>query len=222
MTTDFDLDTDLDAEIDEPGPEISMTDPAIARLLHLIESAGDPPVTGIRLQVARRTADGFEHLLTMVDQGREPEDDYELDFDGLAIYVHGDHAEDLDGLAVHWEFKGEGVNGFQFDNPNPRWRDPLAERIQVLFDEQVNPAIAAHGGAVDLLGVEGKIAYVRMGGGCQGCGMASVTLREGIEGMMKESVPEIEEIMDSTDHAAGANPYYQPSAGHGHGGHSHG
>ena len=170
MTTDFDLDTDLDAEIDEPGPEVSMTDPAIARLLHLIESAGDPPVTGIRLQVARRTQDGFEHLLTMVDQGREPEDDYELDFDGLAIYVHGDHAEDLDGLAVHWEYKGEGVNGFEFDNPNPRWRDPLAERIQVLFDEQVNPAIAAHGGAVDLLGVEGKIAYVRMGGGCQGCG----------------------------------------------------
>ena len=119
MTTDFDLDTDLDAEIDEPGPEISMTDPAIARLLHLIESAGDPPVTGIRLQVARRAKDGIEPLLTMVDQGGEPEDDYELDFDGLAIYVHGDHAEDLDGLAVHWGVQGRGRQRLRVRQPQP-------------------------------------------------------------------------------------------------------
>ena len=217
MTTEFQLDTDSD----EYGPEIAMTDEAIARLLHLIDSAGEPPVTGIRLQIARRSKDGLEHLLTMVDAGREPEDDFELDFDGLALFVDSDHADYLDGLAVHWAYKGEGVNGFEFDNPNPRWRDPLAERIQMLFDEQVNPAIAAHGGAVDLLGVEDSVAFIRMGGGCQGCGMANVTLREGIEGMIKETAPEIEEIMDATDHAAGRNPYYQPSPGHAHG-HSHG
>ena len=200
-----------EAELEERGPDISMTEPAIDRLKALIENAGDPPVSGIRLEIARRTAEGFEHQLTMVDEGQEPDDDYELDFDGLALYVEAENADYLDGLAVHWEFKGEGVNGFDFDNPNPRWHDPLADRIQVLFDEQINPGIASHGGFVDLLGVEGKVAYIKLGGGCQGCGLADVTLRQGIEVAIKESVPEIEEIADATDHAAGANPYYQPA-----------
>ena len=200
-----------ESDLDEHGPDISMTEPAIERLQGLIADAGDPPVSGIRLQIARRTAEGFEHLLSMVDEGQEPEDDYELDFGGLAIYVDAENAEYLDGLAVHWQPKGEGVNGFEFENPNPRWRDPLAERVQLLFDEQINPGIASHGGFVDLLGIEGKIAYIRLGGGCQGCGLADVTLRQGIEVAIKESVPEIEEIVDGTDHAAGSDPYYQPS-----------
>ena len=206
-----------DADLEERGPGVSMTEEAIARLRRLIDRAGDPPVSGIRLQIARRTPQGFEHQLTMVDEGREPEDDYDLDFGDFVLYVDADQAGYLDGLSVHWEFKGEGVNGFEFDNPNPRWRDPLAERIQTLFDERINPAIAAHGGAVDLLGVEGAVAYIRMGGGCQGCGMASVTLREGIETAIRETAPEIEEILDATDHAAGANPYYQPAPHHAHG-----
>ena len=136
--------------IDERGPEVSITEPAIERLRHLVVNAGDPPVSGIRLQIAKRTAEGFEHLLTMVDAGSEPEDDYEFDFDGLAFFVDGGAATDLDGIAVHWEYKGEGVNGFEFDNPNPPWRDPLALRVQRLFDESINPGIAAHGGYVDL------------------------------------------------------------------------
>ena len=216
MTTDTTARSDADLE--ERGPRVSMTEEAVDRLRSLIDRAGDPPVSGIRLQIARRTPQGFEHQLTMVDEGREPEDDYDLGFGDLVLYVDAGQAEYLDGLSVHWEFKGEGVNGFEFDNPNPRWRDPLAERIQTLFDERINPAIAAHGGAVDLLGVEGKVAYIRMGGGCQGCGMANVTLREGIETAIREAAPEIEEIMDATDHAAGANPYYQPAQHH----HPHG
>jgi Fe/S biogenesis protein NfuA len=200
-----------DTNTDDVGPDISMTEPAIERLQHLIANAGDPPVSGIRLQLLRRTPQGFDHQLTMVDEGSEPEDDYELDFDGLMLYVDPDHAEYLDGLAVHWEFKGEGVNGFEFDNPNPRWHEPLAEQVQVLFDEQINPGIAAHGGFVDLLGVEGSVAYIRLGGGCQGCGLADVTLRQGIEVAIKETVPEIEDVVDATNHAEGSNPYFQPS-----------
>lgn len=197
--------------IDERGPEVSITEPAVERLRHLIANAGDPPVSGIRLQIAKRTADGFEHLLTMVDAGAEPEDDYEFDFDGLALFLEGANAEHLDGIAVHWEYKGEGVNGFEFDNPNPPWRDPLALRVQRLFDESINPGIAAHGGFVDLVGVEDGVAYIRLGGGCQGCGLADVTLKQGIEVAVKEAVPEIEAVADATDHASGSNPYFQPS-----------
>ena len=84
-------------------------------------------------------------------------------------------------------------------------------QIQRIFDEQINPQIAAHGGYVQLLDVQGSRAYIEMGGGCQGCGMASVTLKQGVEVAVKEQIPEIEELVDVTDHASGDNPYYQPS-----------
>ena len=74
---------------------------------------------------------------------------------------------------------------------------------------QINPQIAAHGGFAELVAVEGSIAYLRMGGGCQGCGMAAVTLSQGIEVAILDSVPEITEVVDVTDHAGGTNPYYE-------------
>jgi len=83
--------------------------------------------------------------------------------------------------------------------------------VQQVFDTQINPAIAAHGGFVQLLDVKDGVAYVQLGGGCQGCGMADVTLKQGIVVAVKEAVPEIREVVDSTDHASGANPYFKPA-----------
>ena len=80
--------------------------------------------------------------------------------------------------------------------------------IQVL-EEQINPAIAAHGGRADLVAVEEDTAYLRLSGGCAGCGLAAVTLSQGIEVAIRESVPEIVNIVDVTDHASGTNPYYE-------------
>jgi Fe/S biogenesis protein NfuA len=108
--------------------------------------------------------------------------------------------------------------GFKIDNPNSVWDDPLSTEIQTLLDNQINPGIASHGGFVELLDVKDNMVYVRMGGGCQGCGMASVTLKQGVEVMVKEQFPQIQAVVDTTEHAAGQNPYYQPakgSAGHG-------
>jgi len=87
----------------------------------------------------------------------------------------------------------------------------IRERIQHLFDTEINPIVAMHGGYVELIDVQGNTVYIQMGGGCQGCGMADVTLRHGIETMIREVVPEVGEILDVTDHAAGRNPYYTPS-----------
>jgi Fe-S cluster biogenesis protein NfuA len=87
--------------------------------------------------------------------------------------------------------------------------DELYERVAVLFDEQVNPMVARHGGRVELIDVQDATVLLRMSGGCQGCGMADVTLRQGIEGMLASSVPEVTGIVDITDHSAGANPYFQ-------------
>ena len=83
----------------------------------------------------------------------------------------------------------------------------IREKVQQLLDTAINPAVAGHGGVVSLVDVKDKMVYLQMGGGCQGCGMADVTLKQGIETMIREEVPEVVEILDVTDHAAGQNPY---------------
>lgn len=87
--------------------------------------------------------------------------------------------------------------------------DALYERVALLFDSHVNPMVARHGGRVELIDVQEAVVMLRMAGGCQGCGMADVTLRQGIEGLLSQHIPEIRGIMDITDHNAGSNPYFQ-------------
>lgn len=86
---------------------------------------------------------------------------------------------------------------------------PLAERVATILAEEVNPAIASHGGGAELVSVDGSVAYLRLLGGCQGCGMAQVTLRQGIERILLDSVPELTAVVDVTDHASGTDPYYE-------------
>ncbi len=86
--------------------------------------------------------------------------------------------------------------------------DQLRQKVQHVLDTQINPGVAAHGGQVQLLEVRGDAVYVKMGGGCQGCGMAAVTLKQGVERAIRQYVPEVVHIFDTTDHASGQNPYY--------------
>lgn len=87
--------------------------------------------------------------------------------------------------------------------------DSLAFRVQQVIETMINPGVAGHGGYVTLLGVKSEIAYIKMGGGCQGCGAADLTLKQGIVTTIKAHVPEIQEVLDATDHAAGENPFYR-------------
>jgi Fe/S biogenesis protein NfuA len=89
--------------------------------------------------------------------------------------------------------------------------EDLKTRVQELIDSMINPAVAGHGGFVDLIDVKDNKVYLQMGGGCQGCGAADITLKSGIERLIKDELPEVEEVLDTTDHASGANPYYAPS-----------
>jgi Fe/S biogenesis protein NfuA len=86
----------------------------------------------------------------------------------------------------------------------------LKSRVQELIDTMINPAVASHGGFVELIDVQDNRVYLQMGGGCQGCGAADITLKSGIERLIKEEIPEVTEVLDTTDHASGANPYYTP------------
>jgi len=100
--------------------------------------------------------------------------------------------------------------GFRQIPDNARPPEEQKAIVQKLLDEEINPAVAAHGGFFSLIAVENNNVYVQLGGGCQGCGMANVTLREGVEQRMKQVLPEMHELIDTTDHHSGSNPYYQP------------
>ena len=89
--------------------------------------------------------------------------------------------------------------------------DVLRQRIQQIIDEQINPGVATHGGYVEVVDVADNNVFLRMGGGCQGCGAADMTLRMGVERLLREEVPQIQQVFDATDHAAGQNPYYSAS-----------
>jgi Fe-S cluster biogenesis protein NfuA len=85
------------------------------------------------------------------------------------------------------------------------------EKIQYLLAHKINPGVALHSGFVELVAVKDNNLYIRLGGGCQGCGAADFTLRQGIEAIIRKEVPEILQVLDVTDHAAGMNPYYRPA-----------
>ena len=87
----------------------------------------------------------------------------------------------------------------------------MAEAVQRSLDDKINPAVASHGGFVELVAIENDTAYLRFGGGCQGCGMINVTLKQGVERILFEDVPTLSRVLDVTDHASGTNPYYQPA-----------
>jgi Fe-S cluster biogenesis protein NfuA len=91
---------------------------------------------------------------------------------------------------------------------NPADDDALFAKIATIFDTRINPMVAGHGGRVDLIDVQDSVVMLRLMGGCQGCGMADVTLRQGIEATLKQIAPEVRGVVDVTDHSTGANPYF--------------
>jgi Fe/S biogenesis protein NfuA len=129
----------------------------------------------------------------------------------VAIVIAQGSADRLRGSTIDWS-EGPTSSGFSVDNPNrPNVDNALAERVRDVLEHSVNPSIALHGGRADLVAIEGRTAYVKLSGGCQGCGQAARTLTQGIEVSLTESVPEIVDVVDVTNHAEGTNPYYAPA-----------
>ncbi|HYV05138.1 MAG TPA: NifU family protein [Blastocatellia bacterium] len=124
------------------------------------------------------------------------------------------------GGAEDWRQLGKRVGSAirAFLNPVPDLADGdrippehVRTKVQQVLYEMINPGVASHGGFVELLDVQDDNVFIRMGGGCQGCGAADVTLKMGIERLIREQVPQVREIFDTTDHASGMNPYYAQS-----------
>ena len=176
-------------------------------MLDSFAEQADQPDLSLRVEIVGRGPKGFQYDLQFVGAEGGSDDDYINEVDGIIVRIAARSVQYLDGSTLDFKETLMG-GGFSFDNPNPMWVDELSQKVAEIINSEVNPAVASHGGVVELVGVDENKAIIAFGGGCQGCGMADVTLKQGVEVMIKEKVPEIIEVIDSTDHAAGTNPFY--------------
>ena len=190
---------------------LKITDLARTKIIALMEQEQREGLS-LRVSIQGRGPGGFQYDLGFVEKDDRSDDDTVVDGGGFDVLVEKDSASNLEGATLDY-VEGTQESGFKIDNPNPLWTDAIAQRVQEVIDGKINPGVAQHGGFVALLDVRDGTAFIKLGGGCQGCGMVDVTLKQGIEVMIKEEVPEITQIVDSTDHAGGNNPFYQPSKG---------
>ncbi|MGQ4808192.1 Fe/S biogenesis protein NfuA [Candidatus Entotheonellaceae bacterium PAL068K] len=191
---------------------LTITDAAKQQIVSIMEGQGRQG-DGLRLGIIGRSSSGFRYTMGLIEAGQEEVEDVVVDSGAFKVFVDPQSRANLEGATIDYIDQGLQGSGFKIDNPNPIWSDPTSLQIQDLLDSQVNPNLASHGGHVEMLEFKDGVVYVQLGGGCQGCGMVDVTLRQGIEAMLQEAIPEITGVIDTTDHAAGTNPYYQPAKG---------
>jgi len=198
-------------------PVITVTVAALAKVLELRGAEDDPDGLGLRVEVTGTRGADFTYDLAFEPLADQAADDVVHVQEGLPVIVPADSVDRLLGATLDVPSNPE-QGGLVLRNPNrpstPKLGDAIEltgtaeEKVRKLLDVQVNPAIAAHGGYASLVKVDDSTAYITMGGGCQGCAMSALTLREGIETAILANVPEITEVVDTTDHALGENPFY--------------
>jgi len=187
---------------------ITFTDAAKQKVREYMDQATNGCI-GLRIMADRQGRNHFRYNLTLVLEGETYDKDIRLDQGLFSAWVDPKSAELLEGTTIDFVSDVSGA-GFRFDNPQAvvRWDDPVAAKLQRVLDDKVAPAVGGHGGWVELLAVDGDAAVIQFGGGCQGCGMSQVTLKEGIERIILDEVPEIRRVVDGTDHEAGSKPYF--------------
>ena len=194
---------------------IEFTDEAKERVLAFIDQEGQPELS-VRVAVKNSSPFAPEYDLLLIEPEEVREEDEAFDQGGFTLYADPHSTDYLEGATIDWVSTLQ-QSGFKIQNPNvkPLGTEPpegeMAERVQKVLEEQINPGVAQHGGQVSLVDIRDNVVYLRMGGGCQGCGMASVTLTQGIKRALHDAVPEVEGVEDVTDHSAGDNPYYDPA-----------
>jgi Fe/S biogenesis protein NfuA len=199
---------------------IELTDTAREKIQGLVDAdvVREPALRiGLGEGDAPRSPWERDYAISLVEREDKQKTEIAINVDGIRVLLNLDTSNLLSGAIIDWDDAG---GGFRVETPqpkrpparpasdNPGVNGPLADRVQRVLDELVNPRIAAHGGAVELVDVADDTVYVRMTGGCQGCSASAATLRMGVERMLKDEVPEVRDIVDLTDHDAGVMPYY--------------
>ena len=195
---------------------IEITQNAQTYFQRLIEQQDDEELA-LRLSVNHAGTPGASCDLQFCPGGQSMPDDLELEFTGFSLFVAKASAPWLEKAQIDFEedstggqltIKAPGIKGSEPDS-----EATLEDRVGWLLETEVNPSLASHGGRVALVEItEQKEVILQFGGGCQGCGMADVTLKQGIEQTLMRHIPEITAVMDSTDHQSGNNPYYAGDA----------
>jgi len=203
-------------------PTLAITEQALERVKGFVAGTPDPDSQAMWIEVTGVAGGEYTYNMTLKPKAAAALDDSVQQLDGLTVVVPARDVKALQGATVDWE--GDALQGgLKLVNPNRpapaspaisatadvELTGPLAQRVQDIVEHQVNPAIASHGGRAELVAVEEPVAYVRLHGGCQGCGMAAVTLHQGIEVAIRDNIPEIEQVVDVTDHSSGENPYFE-------------
>ena len=203
-------------QLDTPGsfrsaPGITITENAQKYISEMRERLG-LPVKGIRVRATPRSPLRADFAMSFVP-AEEPGSSTDLiqSTDGLDAYIDPESAPYLEGATIDFVFKliGSELKVLAplrtLDTPDSR----IAGKIQQVLAEQVNPALAVHGGEAALIDVKDGIAFLELTGGCQGCSMADATLKNGIEASIRKSVPDLQGVRDVTEHAKGRNPYFR-------------
>ena len=193
---------------------ITLTDGAREVVRNYMDQS-DGEFTALRIGIAGGTplSPNFELTLVGPDDIRESVE--KVDVGDLTIVIEEEFRPRLEGATVDF-VQRVNESGFEVKLAKtvklPTLGGPLADRVKSVLDAEINPAIASHGGSITLVGVEGTEIYLEMGGGCQGCAMSRMTLRQGVERMVRQAVPEVTVIHDVTDHSSGENPFFEGPA----------
>ena len=202
-------------------PVVRITDLGREKVLQVRAGQPNPERLALRIEVIGISGGEYESSASIALLEDARPDDVVQHHDGLAIVIPAESVEKLRGATI--ELEGNLILGsLAIINPNspspavaaagrppPDLSGDVAQRVRQILAEQINPSIAAHGGYAELVAVEDSTAYLRLGGGCQGCAMAPVTLTQGIEIAITGAAPEITRVIDVTDHAGGTNPYFE-------------
>jgi Fe/S biogenesis protein NfuA len=195
---------------------LKVTEAALEKIVELQQAEDEPETLGLRVSITGTQGTDYTYDLAFEAFAEAEAGDAVYPQGDLTVWIPEDSIEPLSGATLDLP-SASGQAGLVLRNPNKP--DPLAgvhleltgtiaEKVQTLLAEQVNPALAAHGGFAQLVGVDDTKVFITMGGGCQGCAVSAMTLRDGIERSIRENIPEVTEVIDSTDHDAGQTPYY--------------
>jgi Fe/S biogenesis protein NfuA len=197
---------------------LTVTERALEKVLEIRSSEDDPDLVGLRVEITGAVGVDYQYDLSFEPLAEAGDGDSVTVQGGLPVVVPAGSVDALRGSTLDLPANA-AQGGLVIRNPNRpnplrgvdlELTGTIAEKVQVLLEQSINPSLASHGGFATLVGVDDATAnvYVTMGGGCQGCAMSRATLTHGIQAAIKEAIPEVADVIDATDHAAGENPFY--------------